>query len=119
MTPEKMNRQQEFATELNRLMQENPDLPVVPMVNTDVCSDDSYSSWAGSFGEPRLDRKYDEDERIYFESVDFDTLVEQEFGKLEKANNRPGSARTMQHATQNVRDFDWEPVITVYIDLPA
>ena len=40
---EKKNRD-----ELFRLMQENPDLPVVPMIDGEACGDDEYARYVGS-----------------------------------------------------------------------
>lgn len=38
------------AKELIRLIQENPDLPIIPMVNEEVVADDSYTYWMGEWG---------------------------------------------------------------------
>lgn len=37
--------------DLFKLMQENPDLPVVPMVDADIVAGDDYGRWMGSWGE--------------------------------------------------------------------
>lgn len=42
--------QREKITELLELIKGNPDLPIVPMVDSEVVSDDSYGRWMGSFG---------------------------------------------------------------------
>ena len=42
---EKRNRE-----ELFRLMKEHPDLPVVPMVDSEIVADDCYTYWMGSWG---------------------------------------------------------------------
>lgn len=47
---EKKNRE-----ELIRLIQENPDLPVLPMVDSDVAYDDCACYWAGSWGDVHID----------------------------------------------------------------
>ena len=54
------------AVELLKLVQENPDLPVVPLVNGEICWDDSCH-WMGSFGTAAVeyigvlgDRYYDD-----------------------------------------------------------
>lgn len=46
---EKKNRD-----ELFRLMQENPELPVVPMVDSDIVADDRYNLWMGSWGNSHI-----------------------------------------------------------------
>lgn len=54
------------TVELIRLIQENPDLPVVPLVNGEICWDD-FCYWLGSFGTASVeyigilgDRYYDD-----------------------------------------------------------
>ena len=47
---EKKNREKLF-----RLMQENPDLPVIPFVDTEVVAGDEFGSWMGSWGPARVD----------------------------------------------------------------
>ncbi len=62
--------------ELFRLMQENPDLPVVPAVDCDVVGDGS-GRWRGLWGEARVDEYLIINNKMYFKSVDdnvFDVL---------------------------------------------
>ncbi len=47
---EKQNRAKLF-----RLMQENPDLPVIPFVDTEVVAGDEFGCWMGSWGPARVD----------------------------------------------------------------
>ena len=47
---EKKNRD-----ELFRLMQENPDLPVVPMVDSDIVVNDGCNLWMGSWGNSHIE----------------------------------------------------------------
>ena len=46
-----MNNTQEFL----ELVKQNPDLPIVPMVDSDVCCGDEYGWWLGSFGSASID----------------------------------------------------------------
>ena len=39
-----------MSTDLIKLMTENPELPVIPMVDTDVVAGDEYGYWMASFG---------------------------------------------------------------------
>jgi hypothetical protein len=41
--------------ELLRLIEENPDLPVVPMVDAEVVSGDDWGIWMGSIGTAQVD----------------------------------------------------------------
>lgn len=56
--------------ELFKLMQENPDLPVVPMVDSEVVCDDGYARWTGSWGSASIDEYFTHDERVFFRSDD-------------------------------------------------
>lgn len=40
---------------LFQLMQENPDLPVIPFVDGEVCAGDDFATWMGSWGAARVD----------------------------------------------------------------
>lgn len=56
--------------ELFKLMQENPELPVVPMVDSEVVCDDDYARWTGSWGSASIDEYFTHDERVFFRSDD-------------------------------------------------
>lgn len=45
MVSEKENREKLF-----QLMQENPELPVVAMVDSEIVADDGYNRWLGAWG---------------------------------------------------------------------
>ena len=47
--------EREYRKELFKLMQENPDLPVVPFVNIEVVAGDGFGKWMGSWGSARVD----------------------------------------------------------------
>ena len=48
------------------LMQENPHLPIVPMVNSEVVADDTWGYWLGSWGPASVEKYYSGEERVYF-----------------------------------------------------
>ena len=59
------------------LMKENPNLPVVPMVETEVVAGGEYAWWLGSWGHARVDKYYEADEHIYFyDENDIEPLIE-------------------------------------------
>ena len=64
--------------DLFKLMQENPDLPVVPMVDADIVAGDDYGRWMGSWGSASVDEDLipPDDRPMIFKSDDdvFDTL---------------------------------------------
>ena len=78
----KIEKQKKNVSELLELIKKNPDLEIIPMVDYDVIGDDSYSSWAGNWGNARIDEYYNADERIYFKYYDFEDVTQQILDKL-------------------------------------
>lgn len=59
---------------LMQLAKENPDLQIIPMVDSDVVPDDTCSSWMGSFGDCEIGAYFiDDDGNVYF---DEDKLID-------------------------------------------
>ena len=74
MTSEK---ERKYREELFRLMAENPDLPVVAMVDSDIVADDSCARWMGSWGSCCIGKYISGEEYIhFFEEDDFDEIEE-------------------------------------------
>lgn len=87
--------ERKYRDELFKLMQENPELPVIPFVSSEVVAGDDFGTWMGSWGSAHVDEylipkndyepilfKSDDDvfdtlERYLF-SVEFDALPESE-----------------------------------------
>ena len=61
--------------QLIRLITENPDLQVVPIVDRDVVGDDSYQSWIGSFCHSEITEYYLGRERIHFKDDDEEDVL--------------------------------------------
>lgn len=59
---------------LIQLKNENPELPIIPMVGTDVVASDEYSYWMASFGKVELGQYYISEERVIF---DLDDLTDE------------------------------------------
>ena len=84
---------------LNKLIYENPDLEVIPMVEYEVCCGDDYNRWAGSIGESKI--------REYF----FDDSNE---GELRyKDWYTPEGLKEIEE-----RGIKWNKAIFLFIDLP-
>lgn len=60
-------KNQETKT-LLQLIAEHPELPVIPMVTSEIIADNSYSRWIASFGMARVDEYYVGSERVFFKS---------------------------------------------------
>lgn len=89
----------ENRSKLSRLISENPDLEVIPMVHFEVCFGDDYSRWVGSIGNSMI-KEYFFDEDNEGELRYKDTYTEEE---LEDFNDR---------------GVQWNKAIFLFIDLP-
>lgn len=103
---------------LFQLMRENPDLPVIPFVDGEVCSGDDFGSWMGSWGAARVDEFIcppQDYEPVIFKSDNdvFDTLEkclpEEKFDALPDAETE---CRPIYDA------LPWTKAIIVSIDMP-
>lgn len=78
----------QYTNELRQMIMDNPDLPIVVEAETDLCCDDSYSSWIAPtvrfyIGEVlEYDQKICED-RVFFDRVEFmDALTDYYYDDL-------------------------------------
>lgn len=103
--------------ELLTLMKDNPDLPVLPMVDGEIVAGDEYSYWVGSWGRCSVDSYLisDRAERIFFKSEDdvFDVLErhlsDEEFEEL---------PHTEDECRPYYEALPWKKAIVVYIGMP-
>ena len=99
-----------------KLIQENPDIPIVPIVNGEIPGDDS-GYWIGAWGYACVDEYLitNTRERLVFKSDGdvFDVLErhlsDEEFEKLPE---------TESECRNIYDDLPWTKAIVVYIELP-
>lgn len=65
--------------DLLKLVQEHPNLPVIPMVDGKICSDDDFAYYKAEIGSCYLDEYVLMGERIYFDRGDFEEYVFEAF----------------------------------------
>lgn len=58
-----------------RLIEENPELPVIPMVDSEVVGDDSYAYWMGRWGCCEVTGYYSGRERVHFKDDDEEDVL--------------------------------------------
>lgn len=103
--------------ELFKLAQKNPELPIVPMVDSDIVADDGYSRWLGCWGSSYIGFYLVGEERIHFREDD-------DFEEIEKAltdgaiNCEDFEAMTDAEAEAAYASLPWIKAIIVNIDLP-
>ena len=60
---------------LLELIRENPDLPVVPMVEAEVVAGDEYGWWLGSWGSAKIKAYYLGREGVHFDDDDEEDVL--------------------------------------------
>lgn len=103
--------------ELLRLIAENPYLPVVPMVNSEVVADDGYAYWFGSFSSSTVDEYVCVNERFY--TRDNQDEIEDDFSDY-LCDDYPDmpDEEFYKMIHEKVEALPWTKAIIVYIDLP-
>lgn len=109
-------RERKNREELFKLMQENPELPVVAMVDGEIPGDDC-GYWLGAWGSARVDEYFisERAERVFFKSDDdvFDTLERHmSYEEFEALPESEEECRAFYDA------LPWTKAIVVYINLP-
>lgn len=103
--------QNENIEELIRLTKENPNLRIVPMVDTDCVPGDDYSWWVASWGKPAIDDIWNDNEIVYLKSESYDDLVDKVASVFE--NDIEGNQQEL--AEKQVNEYTWEKVIAIKI----
>lgn len=108
-----MASQKERITALLQLSLENPELPVIPMVNSEVVADDMCANWLGSWGVAEVTKYLCGRERVYFyDEHDMEETL------LEFAGDEWYEKSTPEMDLEKYRSLAWVDCITVYIDTP-
>lgn len=103
---------------LLKLIQENPELPVVPMVDSEVVADGSCCYWLGTFGSASVEEYYIGDEKVHIKSMDDeeDVLTDLQgsiFGRL--PDGRDVYDLSDDEWDELYKSIPWEKAIVVYI----
>lgn len=110
------DRERENREELFRLIKENPELPIVPMVDAEIVTEDC-GYWLGSWGRATVDEYFisERAERVFYKSDDdvFDVLErhlsDEEFEALPESE---------EECRPYYDKLPWIKAIIVYINLP-
>ena len=106
-----------------RLVKENPDLPIIPMVYSAVVANNDYGSWIGSFGDCRIDSyvslKYYGEERFFTRYGDEDILKEYFEEQIADELGADDIYECIEKlAREKIENLPWVKAIIVDIDLP-
>ena len=104
-----MNKEKS-TEELFKLMQENPDLPVVPMVDSDVITQEGWAWYIGRLASAEVDEYLVVDEITYTKSFDdlWDVL-EAVYGEFKV------SKMTEEEAAEAYQRLPWIKAIMLYV----
>ena len=110
------DRERENREELFRLIKENPELPIVPMVDADIVGDDC-GYWIGAWGRAEVDEYFisERAERVFYKSDgDIFDVLERHFSDEE--------FEALPESEEECRPYydklPWIKAIIVYINLP-
>mgnify|MGYP007129026779 CR=1 FL=1 len=112
MTRENVKENRE---ELFRLMQENPELPVVPMVDYEIVADDS-GRWLGSWGSSYIGEYLIGEEQVHFREDDDPSEVDKVLS--ERYGDDYYTDMTDEQEAAAYAGLPWVKAIIVDIDLP-
>lgn len=106
--------QQEKVKHLLKLIEENPDLEILPMIDTEIVCSEDYGYWAGGWGKADIDEYWVKDERIYFRSHDEDSLIENV--ACDDIDEDLDDKEAIKKAKKIVNGYDWQKAIIVRIE---
>lgn len=106
-----------------RLVKENPDLPIVPMVDSEIVAEDGYNYWLGSFGRASVNsyvcidyygdsRFYTKDEQDAVEEYLADKIIDEWEGE------ELSDEEVDKMAHEQAESLPWVKAIIVWIGLP-
>ena len=111
-----IKKEREYRDKLFRLMQENPDLPVVPMVDGEIGCDAWYNLCIGSLGYSCIREYIVINKCVYLREDDdpyeIDWLLSEKYGRDYCVG------MTVEHKVEAYASLPWVKAIIVDINLP-
>lgn len=98
---------------LIKLIQENPDLPVIPMVDYEIVADDDYQRWMGSIGDSKIGDFCIWNDKIYTDKQNLvEDLIDEKYFFSEETDDE------ILKSAQKEADKIMFKAIILNIDLP-
>ena len=109
-------REKQYREELFKLMQENPDLPVIPMVDSEIVADDGYNRWLGAWGSGYIGEYLIGEGSVHFREDD----DPYEVAKVveENLDSEAWGVMSDEEYLKAYTSLPWVKAIIVNIDLP-
>ncbi len=105
--------------DLLKLIQENPNLEIKAMVNTECVGGDDYSWWLAEFGSAKIDYYWDSEkyERVFIKSEDEEYLIDEWFDKnVEEDEYKYIFGEELEEiAKADINKYGWKKAILVRI----
>lgn len=99
--------------ELFELIRDNPDLPILPFVDSEIVADDGYNRWIGSWGSSGII------EYIMVEMYnDYPEIVEKDDTEKYEEFLYDTTEMTEEEIQEHINGIEWIKAIVVNIDLP-
>ena len=96
---------------LLNLIKQNPLLPILPMVNQEVVSDDCWCYWLGKWGDANIDRYFVHNRRIFLKDNEDPFDVLERIGYPQNVDDM-----TDEEINAAYDALPWKKAIFVYID---
>ncbi|MGR6760286.1 hypothetical protein ACU1JV_00385 [Paenibacillus sp. T2-29] len=117
----KIERQQEDFKHLLKLIEENPELEIMAMVDSEIVSDDGrHMWWVGGWGAASVEEVWSNDERMYILSEDEEGLIGEVCDNICDEPNYTllTDDELEQAAKEIIAGYGWKKVIAVKINTP-
>ena len=103
--------------EFLQLVKENPDLPIIPMVDSEIVADDCCTWWMGSWGRSRVTGYYMGRDHIHFQDDDEEDVLADMVGSNYYCSPDGRDIGELSEEEWNVlyQSIPWIKAIVVYI----
>lgn len=110
-----LEKQQSNVNKLLKLIKENPELEIVPMVDSEIGGHD-YSYYTAEWGAAEIDEYHCSDERIYFKEQDFEELVNEFIDNNHEEYNDLTDEELEKLSEEKINNLGWVKAIVVHIN---
>ena len=108
-----------YTKEFIELVKKNPDLPVLPFVDSDVFGG-AWGDWLGDFGPSFVDEYTFYDGQYYFKGTDIDILADVLADKFcdDKKYRKTPDEKFADKMYEKALELEWTKAVIVHIEVP-
>ena len=89
------------------------EISVAPIVNSEICESDEYNYYSSKITDAKLDYIYENDDRFYLKSNDYEELIEETYDNIWVGDRT--SEELYEIARNRMENLEWELVIILRI----